>query len=1012
MTNTFYRTALKASTALVAVAAFASPGFAQVDDQDNEVAAGPQGQATSGPVAEPIVITGSRIARPQVDSAAPVAVVQDEEFKLSGAVNVEQVVNTLPQVVPGTTAFSNNPGGGVATLNLRGLGETRTMVLVNGRRYMFYDSNQIVDLNTIPQFLIDSVDVVTGGASAVYGSDAIAGVVNFKLRNDLDGAIAGGQYSITEEGDGPRYNAYVALGGELGDGRGHATVYAEYYKRDPIFQSARDFSRFALNDRGGELVQGGSSVVPQGRFQIDSSALVGFDADGDAILAPLAAGNFSDAFFENPGVSRPTASDTYNYAPANYLQVAQERYLLGGYADYEIVDGVTAYTEVSFVNNRVPNELAATPITGNFNINIDAVAPYLSDADAAALREIDANETAINLQRQAFDASLGYCGPGQETPEGATACLGNLYGGPDAAANAAGVVNSFVYRRTTETGSRNSLDERNAFRGMVGLRGDIDSNWNYDAYYMYSRTRNSNIQAGNISRSAFQEGLNPTSEDTIPINIFGPNTLTPAMVDQISILAQNGDVSELQVANASVNGTFGSLGMGGGDAGIAVGVEYRKVSSDFIPDTALASGDVIGFNAGQPTAGSYDAKEVFAELYLPVAANMPGVERLDLTAAGRYSDYSLDAVGGVWTYAGGVEYQPIPDITLRGQYQRAIRAPNVEELFGGQSNGFPGAIDPCGTDAALTDATLRALCIATGVPDPAVNPTSPLGSPDPDNPFATQLGNDQIQGVFGGNPNLSEETSESWTAGIILEPRFLPGLTITADYFNIEIEDAISTFGGGLSNTLDLCYNVIQDADSVYCQVAAAGRNANGVFDGINPVEILNANIATLETSGVDLQAAWGTDLTDDTRLNLSFLGTWTEKNDFTPVADLPDEVTECSGRFGLACGTPTPEWKWTTRASLISGPMTGSVRWRHLSSVRDDNDDVDYVVEKIGAYDLIDLTLSVEANEMLTFTAGVNNIFDKTPDLVGSNQAEANTYPNVYDVLGRDYFVSAALRF
>ncbi|PHQ63112.1 MAG: hypothetical protein COC10_07905 [Sphingobium sp.] len=941
--------------AILGAALISSAAIAQdtaVLPQDTEA-----GAAASGDV---IVVTGSRIARRNLDTPAPIAVVGQEEFKLSGTVNVEQVINTLPQVIPGTTSFSNNPGGGVSTLNLRGLGATRTMVLVNGRRWMFYDASQLVDLNTIPTFLLEDVNVVTGGASAVYGSDALAGVVDFTLRKDLVGVEAGAQYNITGDGDGRRYEAYIALGTELGDGRGHATVYGEYYNRASVFQGARGFSNEALgeNDDSTGLIPGGSSTTPQGRFTSTISA----DAcpTGNVFCSP-------GAFYGSAGVSRPrTAADLYNFAPANYLQVPQERYLLGGYADYEIADGHTAYTEVTFVNNRVANELAATPVTGTFNVNIAAVSPFISASDIAALTQLD----------------------------GIAGASGSTVGD--------GVVPLSIQRRVIESGSRNSLDERNAFRFLVGMRGPITDAISYDAYYSYARTRNSNIQAGNISRSAFQRGLDGTDP---AINIFGPGTLTQPMVDQISILAQNGDVSTLQVANASISGSLFNFGMGGDDVGFALGGEYRKMSSEFIPDTALSSGDVIGFNAGDPTAGSYNVKEIFAELRIPIAANKPGIYQLEVTGAGRYSDYSLGAVGGVWTYAAGATYAPIRDITFRGQYARAVRAPNVSELFGGQAVGFPTAQDPCAQAAAATDATVRDLCVATGVPAAAVGTAG------------VQI-NSQIQGVFGGNPDLQEETSDSYTAGVVLRPSFVPGLSITADWYNITVKNSISVLGGGLGNSLDLCYNQIQDVNSVYCQAFVGSRNALGQFDGEVPPAILNANVGKLEVEGVDIDISYSKPMGfglfgEESRINFQFMGTYTIKNNVTPVADLPDIVNECAGKFGvLACGDPTPKYKWTTRLSWIDGPLTSSFRWRHLSSVRDDDDTTDYFVEKIPSYNLFDLSFSADVTENFNMSMGVNNIFNKTPKILGFNQEQANTYPGTYDVLGRDFFVSGRLKF
>ena len=952
------RQRLLASTLLIGAAGFAAPAFAQPVDEDiQENAAGVSIDEDAGEGSEAIIVTGSRIQRRDLTSTSPLAVIQDEEFKLSGAVNVEQVINTLPQVIPGTTSFSNNPGGGVATLNLRGLGSTRTMVLVNGRRWMFFDTGQVVDLNTIPQFLIDSVDVVTGGASAVYGSDALAGVVNFRLKTDLNGMEGGASYALTEEGDGARFNAFLALGTEFADGRGSVTVFGEYYKRKSVFSDDREFSTDSLGDGDGVLIPFGSGAVEEGRFRYL----------GDQTIA---AGNFNStgAFFDQGnGVSSLYAGQTYNYAPANYLMVPQERWLLGGYGSYEVSDAITVFGEATFVNNRVQNELAATPVTGNFDFLVEQQRPFLSAADFAALQAIEAAEVAA--------------------------------GGADD-----GLVNLAVSRRTTDTAPRNSFDERNAFRVLAGVKGPAFANFNYEAYYMYARTRNANVQEGNISRSAFQAGLDGTGP--VAINIFGRGSLTPEMGDSISILAQNNDISTLQVAQASIAGSLGNFGMGADDIGLAVGVEYRSVASQFIPDTALSSGDVIGFNAADATEGGYNVREVFAELRLPIIADRPGFERLEISGAARDSDYSLENVGGVWTYAAGAEWAPIRDITFRGQYQRAVRAPNVGELFSGGGNGFPPATDPCSDRGAPENRTeaVRQLCIQTGVPAALVF-TAPVQQ------------NAQIEGVFGGNPDLQEETSDTYTAGVVLRPRFIPRLAITIDGYDITVRDSISVLGGGLGNTLNICYNVVQDINSQYCQ--AINRDPRtGEIGGEFPAVILNANIGKLETRGIDLQVDYSQPLgmglmSEDSRLNFFFLGTYTDKFDITPVAVLPDEINECAGRFGtLACGTPTPKWKWTSRLSWIDGPLTTSFRWRHISGVRDDDDDSDYVVERLNSYDLFDLSFAYDISDEFSMAMGVNNLFDKMPQQLGFNQQQANTYPGQYDPLGRDYFVSANFRF
>ncbi len=1034
MSNRFNKAALLSGGAIIAVA-LATPAFAQVTDEDDatdQETAIQTGEGAEQDSITRVTITGSRIVRNDLDSAAPIAVVQDEEFKLSGVVNAEQVINTLPQVIPGTTAFSNNPGNGTSDLNLRGLGQNRNLVLVNGRRYMFYDANQIVDINTIPTFLIGSVDVVTGGASAVYGSDALAGVTNFKLRY-VDGIEAGGQYSITERGDGSRYNVFTALGAEFDDGRGRATVYGEYYNREGVFQGDRDFSNFAIGAEsfGEPLQQFGSSTPPQGRINTPGTVTVrqavDLNGDGDttdpgeaATTAPLASGLiFDDAFFQNARQPRRrVGTDTYNYAPVNYLMIPQERYLIGGHAEYDIGNGHTAYAEMSYANNRVQQELAATPVTGTFAVNIAAVSPFLSQAAINELNLIDQREAAAAALITTNNAALGYCGPGQVAPTGARPCAAQV------ASPQLGSISTFVQRRVTETGSRNSLDERNAFRILTGINGPLTETFNYDLYYSYSRTRNANIQAGNISRSAFAAGLNGSAP---AINIFGPNTLSQASVDQISIQAQNGDVSALQVVSGVVSGTFGNLGMGADDLGIAIGAEYRNLNARFLPDTALSSGDVIGFNAGNPTDGGYDVREVFAEVNLPIFETDGGTS-LDVTGAARYSDYSLQNVGGVWTYAGGVTFSPIEDITFRGQYQRAVRAPNIAELFGGNFINFPGASDPCADPGILGNAAAVQLCQQTGVPAGLV------GSP------TIQL-NAQIPSTGGGNPNLEEEVSDSFTAGVVFSPRFIPGLNVTVDYYNIQIENAIATLGGGLANTLNLCYRVIQDLNSPFCQPFVGVREAGGEITVNNPPFVSLANASLLEVEGIDFQVDYGMgvpfsifDTAEDARLNFFFLGTYTTKSDFTPVNALPDEVNECAGKFGSSqCGEPTPEWKWTSRLSYIDGPATVSLRWRHIGEVTDDDDSIDYAafngIETIESVDYFDLSFAFDITESFTLSMGANNLFDKVPGtptfnaggivtnrpnslLLGDNQEQANTYPSTYDVLGRDFFVSARIQF
>lgn len=992
MARTSFKAALFAATATLA-----APAYAQISTQptpEDEVES--QQQVGEG-ATDAIVVTGSRIQRPDLTGTSPVAVVDAEEFELSGAVNVEQVINTLPQVLPGLTGFSNNPGNGAVTLNLRNLGATRTLVLVNGRRWMFYDTNQIVDLNTIPQFLISGVDVVTGGASAVYGSDAVAGVVNFRMR-EINGVEMGGTYSLTEEGDASRYSLNVALGTDFADDRGNVTLFANYTQRDSLFQGARDFSRVSAGD--GCIVPGSTGSVadlgtpfPSGTTTSTCLARggeVGFVPGGSATGPIATIGIGTQTFIFNPtgGGTRLFADpgDLYNFAPANYLQLPQERYLVGAFGSFEISDQIEFYSELSYVNNRVSQELAATP-TG-VTANLQIASPFFNAQTRALLTQQDLAET-------------------------------------NAATRGDGFATTNVSYRFLSAGSRNSTQTRQAFRVLAGLRGDLTENLQYDAFYSFSRTTNQQRQLGNISRSRYIQALQTNFSATgalqcadasaraagcVPINVFGSGLASPAAVSFVDVASTNLEQSDLQNLVGSISGSLFNLGLGADDIGFAFGGEYRKLSARYDPDEFLASGDVLGFNAGQPTSGSYDVKEIFGELRVPVLETDGGL-LLELNGAARYSDYSLANVGGVWTYTGGFVFAPIEDVRIRGQYARAVRAPNVQDLFGGRATNFPGVIDPCSDrgSAASRTAAVRALCIANGVP--AANVFTRAVQPSA-----------QIQIDQGGNPNVGEETSDTYTVGVVIQPSFIPRLSITADYFNIKVEDTIGILAGGANTALSLCFETIQDLTNPICQVFVGTRSAQGAIGatqgGTNP-QFTSANVGLLETSGMDIQVDYNMPLFDTGRLSFFYLGTLLEEYRNTTIQAIPEREAIVEGTFGQ------PVYRHTTRLTYADGPAQVSFRWRFegktqssrinnvfLGTTRIGTNPTTIARPYLGEISYFDLTFSYDVTENFQFTAGVNNILDRQPPVLGTDAEQANTLPSFFDVLGRDYFVSAKLTF
>jgi len=822
-------------------------------------------------IIEEVLITGSRIRRPDLESVSPYTTIGAEEFKLSGTINVEQKLAELPSTLPSFGSGSNNPGDGTARVDLRGLGSFRTLVLVNGRRWIPATQTGVVDLNTIPGTLIKRVDVVTGGASAVYGSDALAGVVNFEMIDDFEGVEIGGLYDITTEGDGEKYNMDITMGGNFADGRGNAVVYASYSKREALFAGERDFSNKALTestDANGKpiLAEGGSSGVPGTRIW-----------GGPTLANGTTVGTFDESGGGLPWVE---PSSRFNYAPDNFLQLPQERYLLNAFSHYDVNEHARIYGEFSFSYNKVPQELAPTPAFTTVEINPNSAffAPDVQDA---------------------FNANTEANG-------------GNQY---------------FIGRRMVENGSRQAIDVREAFRVLVGANGDITDNWSYDAFYSFSNLDNQTSLNNDVSASRFIQAVLVNDAGTacqdpsggcVPINIFGPGNISQEAVDFVNIGATNITSIDQEVIQATVTGDLWTIPTADYPVAIVLGYEHRADSSSFRPDTFLSSGDVLGFNAGEATKGRYSVEEIFGEISLPLLSGVPFAEDLTLWGAARSSDYSN--IGRVSSFATAINWAPIESLKFRTGYQEAVRAPNVSELFLGSSNGFPGADDPC-SSGAITGATSRETCIATGV-DPAA-----VGN-------FTQA-NSQIEGRFGGNPDLTEETSETFTIGLVWEPT--DSLDITLDYYDIEIEDAISVLGGGVNNVLDLCYNEIKDPNSDFCQ--AVNRRADNNVDVVN---VLNANIGLIETSGIDLNVYWSTDFGfglggSGSTFDVAFNSTFLDEFDVTPVADLPDRVDVCAGSFGNTCGSPLPEIQWNLRTTLNTGNWTFSALLRYIGETDDD---------------------------------------------------------------------------
>ena len=916
---------------------------------------------------ERITITGSRIRKTEFTTNAPVATIDAAQFDMTGTVNTESLLNTMPQVIPGLDRTSNNPGNGTATVDLRGLGTNRTLVLINGTRAVPTTAGGTVDINSIPTALIKEVQVLTGGASAVYGSDAVAGVVNFILKDDFEGVEISAGYETTGDSDATIKSVDFTVGGNFADGKGNVVFNMAYTDREELFQGDRDFANVAQFDDGnGGLEPGGSSGVPGtsifaggfGTFSPDSFGII-FNEDGSV----------------RPFVTSGQVNDFYNYAPVNYIQLPQERFQMTALGHYEISDNAEVYGRAMFTDSRVPQQLAPTPIFQTSTFTLDGN-PFITPAAQQVISD---------------GIGLGVDTDGDGIDDEARA---------------------LVRRRLEEVGPRRSEDSFSSFQTKLGIRGYFgDSSWGYDAYYQTGKVTNTTAQLGNVNRGRFDQALlldlaaDPTGgtcQDTganggtvgcTPINIFGEGNISEQGAAFLRTAVAATAVFDQDIMSVSFNGdSEGYFELPGGPVGMAVGFDRIENSFEFLPSQDLAAGTIAGFNGAPALAGAYEVDEFYTEFYLPILEGAAFAELLDLELAYRTADYSTS--GNVDSYKVAASWAPNDMVRVRAGFNTAVRAPNIGELFSPQGENFPGAADPCSASGAPANpsAALRTLCEQTGVPansvfTPAIDPAS-----------------GQVRSITGGNPDLVQEEAETLTVGVVVTPT--DDFSISLDYFDIVIEDAVAAFGGGTNNILDTCYNDTASGGlgSAFCNVVT--RRGDGTIDN---VQVLSQNVAEITLNGFDIIASYKMELGGGD-FNINYVATFTEESDFEafPGAD----VIACAGNFGVNCGEPTPEYKHLMSFNWTSGDYTAQLSWRHIGEVNDDDDDTDYTVETIDGTDYFDVSGTYHISSNYRVTAGIDNLFDKKPPVIGDNDEQSNTYPATYDVFGRTFFVNFSASF
>ncbi len=1035
------RERLLASTMICGVMVFAGASPALAQSTAPAPTSTPTPAAAPAPAEAPegqqIIVTGSRIPTPNLRSISPVQVVTNTELKLQGTTNVENLLNSLPQVYTNQSGGASNGASGTATVNLRNLGPQRTLVLVDGTRLPPADTAvPAPDLDTIPSALVERIEVLTGGASATYGSDAVAGVVNFIMKHDLEGVRIDAQFGFAQHDqqnpggiqtlernshdavpgnivDGYTKDVTLALGVNSPDGKGNIEAYVGYRSIDAVLQSTRDFSACAILSNSGDdkhYCLGSGGTTPQGKFQrVDIPGQPAFSGTPTGLSAP--------------GVTGPQ----FNFAPFNYLQRPEERYTAGYFAHYDVNPHVEIYSNMMFSDNRTFAQIAPSGMFSGVTYQVNCNNPYLIAAGGVA----------------------DFCSP----------------------LPASGNTSLFIGRRTIELGNRTDDLEHIAYRMNFGVRGDIVDGWTYDAYAQYSDTIYKERYTGEVSITRAQEALLAVpgpggtvvcaggQPGCVPINIFTSGQLSPAAANFISGTGEKQGAATEQIVSASITGDLGRYGLKSpfADHGVSValGGEYRREQIDLSPDQAFLTGDLAG-QGGQTAAvhGAYDVKEAFFEVRVPLAEHQPFFEDLSLNGGYRYSDYSN--IGGTNTYKIGGEWAPTPDVRFRASYNTAVRAPNTVELFSAPAFKLFSFSDPCA--GAAPKASLAA-CTAQGVEanvggGSGANGKTAYG-------FVIQCPAAQCTNLTAGNPQLQAETSNTISYGVVFTPTFFRGFTASVDYFNIDVENLIGSYGA--STIVNKCVSAFGTATGdFFCGLIHRDPVTNVIFGGstitnqgtptmfgAGSVNNFNVNTGYLKTDGLDFAADYRTSFSDWHMgewgsLDFNYSGTYT----FNFIAEPDPRIGHfnCVGLFGATCGGaiangfdggPIPAYRHKFRLTWGTpwDNLSLSVQWRYISAVKPDvsssnplltcgcsplfNNGTDSV-DNIPAYNYIDLAAIWRVRDGITLRAGVNNVTDKDPPVVdqlnfglsGPPVGNGNTFPGVYDVLGRTFFIGLTADF
>ncbi len=937
-----------------------------------------------------VTVTGTRIPPPNLTAIGAVTLIGADTIKVDGLRSVENLLNNMPQVFADQGGYIANGATGTATVNLRNLGAERTLVLVNGRRLPPGSPLAFpADLNQIPAPLIRRIEILTGGASAIYGSDAVAGVVNFIMNDKFEGVQfevnqsfynhqqgnsvasvierrgrtnpANFQVPGDKSSDGKVFDMNMTLGGNFAGGKGNATIFFNYKKEDALLQSERDFSSCSLGSNAAGFTCAGSSTSFPGRF---------ITAAGSRTVANSAGG--TRAFI--------AANDQYNFGPLNYFQRPSERYGFNAFANYDIAPFAKVYGEFGFHDDRTVAQIAPSGLFG---------------FDASGANALRFENPLLSAD---FRRDLGLTGPGT-------------------------TADAIIFRRNVEGGGRQDDLRHTSYRSVIGVKGDFAQHWHYDVFgqsgkVVYQETYKNDFSIARSARAldvvtdpatgqpVCRSALEGTDPACVPYNIFSLGGITPAALAYLSTPGFQKGYTKQTVQGASVSAAdlsaYGWKAPWAKDGvAVAFGVERRTEELVLDTDTAFTTGDLAG--QGGPTAslsGAYTVKEWFVETRVPLIEQRPFVHLLSVNGSYRYSDYNTGQQTD--TYGIGAEWAPVPSTRFRGSYQRAVRAANVVELFEAQTLGlYDNDADPC---AGPTPTASLAQCMRTGVT--AAQYGTILDSPA-----------GQYNAIFGGNPNLKPEKGDGYTLGWVWTP--MRNLSLTVDYFSGKTEGIIGTQPAPI--VLSQC---LATGDPALCGLIT--RDRLGTLWALNQAQIVstNLNLGRGETSGFDigfnythtLPPRWGS-------VNVDFIGTYLEKFDFEPIPGLGSY--DCAGLYGSGtCGTPLPQWRHKLRGTWATPwNVELALTWRHFDSVDFERTSSDpqlagafnEVDKTLGARDYIDIAGSWTISKNFSVRGGINNVFDRDPPIsaqVGAGFGNGNTFPQVYDALGRRVFMNLTATF